>query len=326
MSSFFTGKKILVTGATGSIGSEIVRQVLLQNPSVVRLYSRDEHKQFMMEQELRGSEKVRYLIGDVRDLSRLSSAMEDIDYVFHTAAYKHVPLCEYNSFEAVKTNVIGTQNVIDAALQNNVERVVLISTDKAASPSNVMGATKLLAEKLMTSAMHSKGTRNILFSSVRFGNVVGSRGSVIPTFISQIENGEPVTITDPEMLRFFMSIPQAVQLTMDAMQQMMGGEVFILKMPIMKLGDLVDVLIEKYGNDKTEKKIIGLRAGEKMTEELMTEAESAYAEEKENMFIVHTLHNLPGEDFLEFKPHNDIKGWDSSSSMLLTKEQIAKMV
>jgi len=326
MSSFFTGKTVLITGATGSIGSEIVRQILKQDPKAVRLYSRDEHKQFLMEKELAGNKKVRYFIGDVRDLSRLNSAMEDVDYVFHTAAYKHVPLCEYNSFEAVKTNVMGTQNVIEAALQNNVERVLLISTDKAASPSNVMGATKLLAEKLMTSAMHSKGTRSILFSSVRFGNVIGSRGSVIPTFISQIQKGEPLTITDPEMLRFFMSIPQAVQLTMDAMQQMTGGEVFILKMPLMKLGDLADVLIEKYGDGSVKKEIIGARAGEKMTEELMTESEAAYAEEKDNMFVVHALHNLPGEDFLVFSPKQDVKGWNSSSSIPLSKEEIAKMV
>lgn len=326
MSSFFNSKNVLVTGATGSIGSEIVRQILKGNPRVVRLYSRDEHKQFMMQQELGTVENVRYLLGDVRDLQRLTSAMEDIDYVFHTAAYKHVPLCEYNSFEAVKTNVIGTQNVIDAAVQNEVERVVLISTDKAASPSNVMGATKLLAEKLMTSAMHSKGTRKTLFASVRFGNVLNSRGSVIPLFINQIQNGEAITLTDPNMLRFFMSIPQAVNLTMDAMQRMTGGEVFILKMPIMRLGDLADVLIDKYGNGKTKKKIIGVRPGEKIQEVLMTEEEAAYADETDTMFIVHALHNLPGEDFLEVHPKTGVTGWDSSSVAPLSKEEIAAMI
>lgn len=316
----------MVTGGTGSIGSEIVRQLLKQDPAVVRLYSRDEHKQFLMQQELGTLRNVRHLIGDVRDLRRLESAMEGIDYVFHAAAYKHVPLCEYNSFEAVKTNVIGTQNVIDAALKNNVERVLLISTDKAASPPNVMGATKLLAEKLMTSAMYSRGTHKTVFSSVRFGNVLGSRGSVIPTLISQIKQGKPITITDPEMLRFFMSIPQAVQLTMDSMSQMNGGEVFILKMPLMRLGDLADVLVDMHGDSKTEQNIIGIRPGEKMKEILMTEEEAAYATELDTMFVVNALQNLPGGSHDPVSPKSDVRAWDSSSVSPLSKDAIKSML
>lgn len=326
MTAFFKDKKILVTGATGSIGSEIVRQLLKEDPAVIRLYSRDEHKQFLMQQQFGSLKNTRFLIGDVRDLRRLESAMEGVDYVFHAAAYKHVPLCEYNSFEAVKTNVVGTQNVIDAALANNVERVLLISTDKAASPPNVMGATKLLAEKLMTSAMYSRGSHRTIFSSVRFGNVLGSRGSVIPTFISQIQQGGPITITDPDMLRFFMSIPQAVQLTMDAMSTMNGGEVFILKMPLMRLGDLADVLIEKYGNGNVEKSIIGIRPGEKMKEILMTEEEAAYADEKETMFVVNALQNLPGGSLAPIQPKSEVRAWDSSSVTPLSKAEIEALL
>lgn len=332
MSSFFRGKRILITGGTGSIGSEIVRQVLEHKPEVVRIFSRDEHKQFLAQQALAAYPNVRYLLGDVRDTARLQNAMEGIDIVFHAAAYKHVPSCEYNSFEAVKTNVIGTQNVIDAALNQGVERVLLVSTDKAVSPQNVMGATKLLAEKLMTSAMHSKGARKTLFSSVRFGNVLGSRGSVIPTFLRQIANGGPLTVTHPDMLRFFMSIPQAADLTLRAMESMQGGEVFILKMPVVRLEDLVDVLIEKgsplYGKDPAtiEKKITGMRPGEKAEEILMTEDEARWADDRDGMFVVHALHNLQGEDFPEVKPKENAPGFDSSDAKPLSKQEIGALI
>ncbi|HBH20125.1 MAG TPA: hypothetical protein DDX11_04105 [Candidatus Peribacter riflensis] len=295
MTSFFRSKTILVTGATGSIGSEVVRLLLVQEPKAIRIFSRDEHKQYLLEQELgaRPQDDVRYFLGDVRDYPRLLRAMEGVDYVFHCAAYKHVPFCEYNSFEAVKTNVIGTQNVIDAAIAQNVGRVLLISTDKAASPSNVMGATKLLAEKMMTSAAHAAGSRPIRFASVRFGNVLASRGSVLPLFCRQIENGGPVTITDPKMIRFFMSIPQAVALTFRAMEQMQGGELFILKMPVLRLGDMINVLIDelapRFGRDPSSirQQIVGARPGEKMEEILMTTEEAQSATEEKDMFVVH---------------------------------------
>ncbi len=332
MSSFFRGKRILITGGTGSIGSEIARQLLRHAPEVVRIYSRDEHKQFLMQKELAGHANVRYLLGDVRDLPRLQTAMEGANIVFHAAAYKHVPSCEYNSFEAVKTNVVGTQNVIDAALRQGIDRVLLVSTDKAVSPQNVMGATKLLAEKLMTSAMHSKGAQKTVFSSVRFGNVLGSRGSVIPTFLRQIANGGPLTLTHADMLRFFMSIPQAADLTLRAMESMAGGEVFILKMPLVRLGDLAEVLIEEaaplYKKDplSISVQITGIRPGEKIKEVLMTEEEARYADDKNGMFVVHALHNLPGEDFPEVTPKEDAKSFDSSTASVLSKVEIGDLV
>ncbi|ABE52495.1 UDP-N-acetylglucosamine 4,6-dehydratase family protein [Methanococcoides burtonii] len=292
MKDIFKNKNILVTGGTGSIGSEIVRLVLRYNPKVVRILSRDESKQFELEQEIGHLDNVRFLIGDIRDKSRLQRAFEGIDIVFHAAAMKHVPACEYNPFEAVKTNVMGTQNVIDAALDNDIEKVIAISTDKAASPINTMGATKLLAEKLILDANFYKGPRKTVFSCVRFGNVMGSRGSVIPLFAKQIKNGGPVTVTDSEMTRFMMSIPQAVNLVFKATKIARGGEIFIFKMPVVKLGDLAQVMIEKlapkYGYKPEDIQItnIGIRNGEKMYEHLMNLEEALYAYKTEDMYIV----------------------------------------
>jgi len=334
MVTFFRSKTILVTGATGSIGSEVVRQLLTLQPKAVRIFSRDEHKQYLLEQEIgqRPQDDVRYFLGDVRDYPRLLRAMEGVDFVFHCAAYKHVPFCEYNSFEAVKTNVIGTQNLVEAAIAQKVGRVLLISTDKAASPSNVMGATKLLAEKMMTSAMHFAGSNPIRFASVRFGNVLASRGSVLPLFCHQIEQGGPVTITDPQMIRFFMSIPQAVALLFRAMERMEGGELFILKMPVLRLGDMIDVLIQelapRFGKDPSsiERKVIGARPGEKTEEILMTAAEAQYASEEEDMFIVRSpLLYLKGE-WHDAEKRVSADRCDSSKIPPLSQEQIRTLL
>jgi FlaA1/EpsC-like NDP-sugar epimerase len=292
MENLFAGKKILVTGGTGSIGSEVVRQLLRYEPDVVRIFSRDETKQFFLHEDLQQYGNVRFLIGDVRDKERLSTAMEDIDIVFHTAALKHVPSCEYNPFEAVETNIRGTQNVIRAAVQKDVERVVAISTDKAVNPINVMGATKLLVERLISSAQFSVGLHPTKFACVRFGNVIGSRGSVLDLFRQQIKQGGPVTITDPKMTRFFMLIPQAVELVFQAMSLMQGGDMFILKMPVAQLSDLVRIAIEEiapqfgYQPSDIEIKEIGDRPGEKRHEELMTSEEALRAQETDSMFIV----------------------------------------
>lgn len=288
----FYKKKILVTGGTGSIGREIVKQLLEFNADQIRVFSRDDTKQFELEHELRGPENVRFLLGDIRDFNRLKMAMEDVDFVLHTAALKHVSACEYNPFEVVKTNVDGTQNVIQVALENNVERVINISTDKAINPTNTLGASKLLAEKLISAAQSFRGFRRTVFASVRFGNVLGSRGSVTELFKQQVKNGGPVTVTDPEMTRFVMSIPQAVNLVLKAAWIAQGRETFILKMPTTRIIDLAESVIETMGSaygfkrEAIEIREIGKRSGEKIHEELMTAEEGQRALETEDMFIV----------------------------------------
>lgn len=291
MKSLYTDKKILITGGTGTIGRFLTEELLRFNPRVIRIFSRDEYKQFEMQQDLYEHRNIRYLIGDVRDENRLERAMEDIDFVFHLAAMKQVPSCEYNPFEAVQTNVIGTQNVIQAALATGVKKVLFTSTDKAIAPTNTYGATKLTAERLISAAQYQKGPKDTIFSSVRFGNVMGSRGSVIPLFKKQILNNGRVTVTDKNMLRYMMTPSQAIKLMLEANEKAQGGEVFVLKMPVIKLCDLVEILIEevtkKYNvQEHIEIKQIGVRPGEKMYEELMTEDELRIALETENMYII----------------------------------------
>ncbi len=289
---FFENKKILVIGGTGTIGKRLLQHILAETPEVIRVLSRDEHKQYMLQNTLGLRKDMRYLIGDVRDYDRVLTAMEDIDYVFHVAALKHVPACEYNPYEAVLTNVVGTNNVIRAAREQNVKKVIFTSSDKAISPTNTYGATKLTAERMLVASENNKGTSRTIFSIVRFGNVIGSRGSVIPLFINQIVNDRRITVTKQEMSRFMMTVDQATQLTIKAMKEAKGGEIFVLKMPVIVLRDLVKVITEetckKYHIDVEEIEIqeIGIRPGEKMYEELMTYDESVAAWELSDMFII----------------------------------------
>lgn len=341
LKSEFNGKKILVTGGTGSIGSEIVRRLLEQSsPDTIRVFSRDESKQFEMQHQYRNNPKLRFLIGDVRDLERLKMAMEDVDIVFHAAALKHVPSCEFNPFEAIKTNVYGTQNVIDAALYNHVKKVIFISTDKAVNPVNTMGATKLLAEKLAISANYYKGRKPTIFSAVRFGNVLASRGSVIPLFLGQIRNGGPVTLTDDKMTRFIMSTSNAVDLIFKATTIASGGEIFILKMPVVRIKDLLDVLLEeeKKKSKKAEPKvkIIGSRPGEKLYEELMTEDDARVSFETKDMFMIPPAGSseLVPSMFPQISEKLRAMGakkcqllkYDSSETQPISKEEIRKIL
>ncbi len=291
MGDIIKGKRILITGGTGTIGYALARRVLDAGAEVVRIFSRDEYKQFRMEEEfckiysIQTGDKLRFLLGDVRDKERIFRAMEDIDYVFHLAALKHVPACEYNPYEAVKTNVLGTQNVIDAAIAQGVKAVIYTSSDKAAGPTNTMGASKLLAERLIIAANEGKGKSDIKFLSVRFGNVLNSRGSVVPLFQRQIRQGGPITVTNPQMTRFFMSAEHAVELILSVLENSHGGESYVLKMPVLAIGTLAEALLKMSGLDVPVKNV-GLRPGEKMFEELMSEEESSRALEAEDMFII----------------------------------------
>lgn len=265
-------KSVLITGGTGSLGRQLTRRIYSEYPDVKRvvIYSRDEQKQFDMSHEFPHSKykSIRYFIGDVRDKNRLLRAMEGIDYVIHAAAMKHVHISEYNPDEAVKTNVIGAQNVIEACLKNNVESVVALSTDKACAPINLYGATKLASDKLFVAANNIKGDRDIKFSVVRYGNVMGSNGSVIPFFMKKRKEGV-LPITDPEMTRFNISLDEGVDMVFHALEKAYGGEIFVPKIPSYKITDVAEAI----GPD-CEQRIIGIRPGEKIHEEMITPSDS----------------------------------------------------
>src|SRR3989338_649140 len=255
--SKITDKTILITGGVGSIGSELVKKILELNPKQVRIFDNNEFKLLESMQQYQKQQNLRFLLGDVRDKDRVNWAMQTVDTVFHTAALKHVALNEYSPFESVKTNVIGTQNLLEAALTHQIETFINISTDKAANPTSTMGASKLLAERLTVGMDYFKGLAKTTFANVRFGNVLNSSGSVVPIFMEQIKAGGPITITDKRMVRYFMTIPDAVNLIFKAASLAVGGEIFILKMPALKIWDLAQVMVEKFGGGKIELKEIG---------------------------------------------------------------------
>ena len=265
-------QSILITGGTGSFGKAFVRTVLDHCPKIKRLvvYSRDELKQFEMAQEFPAHQypALRFFIGDVRDKERLSRAMEGIDTVVHAAALKQVPAAEYNPFEFIKTNILGAQNVIDACLDHDVRRVVALSTDKAAAPANLYGATKLCSDKLFIAANNFKGTRDLRFSVVRYGNVMGSRGSVFPFFLNKAKTGV-LPITHPEMTRFNISLEEGVEMVLWALEKAVGGEILIPKIPSYRILDVAEAI-----GPSCKKEIIGIRPGEKIHEEMITESDS----------------------------------------------------
>lgn len=287
--NYLEDKTILVTGGVGSIGSNLVKKLLDYNPKKIRVLDINETGLFELENELK-SDKIRPFIGDVRDEKRIRRAIENVDVVFHAAAMKHVPLCEYNPFEAINTNVLGTQNVIDSAMDEEVDKFIMISTDKAVNPINVMGATKLLAERLTLSANIYRGNKKTKFSCVRFGNVLNTRGSVITVFRKQISEGGPVTITSDEMIRFFISISKAVELVIKSAEIMEGHEIFILKMDSIKIIDLAAVMIEELAKQKIALKFNGLRHGEKINERLVADEEIKYIHDMGDMVVIKYNH------------------------------------
>jgi UDP-N-acetylglucosamine 4,6-dehydratase len=279
------GKVILVTGGTGSFGNAFVARLLDQHePAVIRIYSRDELKQYDMQRKFDNDPRLRFLLGDVRDVDRLKRATNDVDLLVHAAALKQVPACEYNPFEAVQTNINGAENVVTAAIDNRVPRVLSISTDKAVNPVNLYGATKLCAEKIITqsNAYASEGDNTYTrFSSARYGNVVGSRGSVIPLFKRQAQTGE-LTITDDSMTRFWITLEQAVDFVVSCIDVMQGGEVFVPRIPSMKVTDIAEAMAPE-----ATRRVVGIRPGEKLHETLMTSEESRHATAFEDRFAIY---------------------------------------
>lgn len=326
-------RQVLVTGGAGSIGSEIVEQVLRDDPKVVRVLDSDETALFDLRQRFSDRESLRYLIGDIRNRDRMSMAMEDIDVVFHAAALKHVGLNEYNPFEAVQTNVQGTQNLIRAALEEEIESFVNISTDKASNPVTVMGATKLLSERLVIAANTYKGTRDTRFGCVRFGNVLGSSGSVVPIFMEQIKNGGPVTVTDPEMTRFVLPIGEAVDLVLTAHRRMTSGEVFVLKMDALRIGDLAEVMIghfaPEFGYDPEEisTEVIGSRPAERFHERLIAIEEGLRVRELDRLYAILPQIDIPGYDSVAYEDSKPVeKDYTSADQDLLSESEIASMI
>ena len=292
MNNFFKNKKVVVTGACGTVGSELVNQLLTRlNVQELVCLDNNETDIFFLEQKFHHYDQASFYLADIRDRYGLERQFYGADVVFHAAAYKHVILCERSPFEAVQTNIIGINNVINASIVNNVKTVVFTSSDKAVNPTNVMGTSKLMGERLFTAA-NSNAKSGHKYTSTRFGNVLGSRGSVIPIFKEQIKKGGPVTLTHQEMTRFIMSIKEAVELVIDSALLSKGGEVLITKMPVIKISDLADVMIKrlapKYGYNPKDIQIqtIGIKPGEKMYEELMSIEETRRSLELERYFAV----------------------------------------
>jgi len=316
-------KVILVTGGTGSFGQKFTEVVLQEhNPKAIRIFSRGELLQQEMSQRFNDDEKLRFFIGDVRDRERVYRAMNGVDIVVHAAALKQVPTCEYNPIEAVKTNIDGAVNVVDAAIDNGVEKAIAISTDKAVHPVNLYGATKLVMERLFIQANVYTGWRKAHFSCTRYGNVIGSRGSAVPLFFEQRENGK-ITITDESMTRFWITLEQGVRFVVDCIDRMQGGEVFIPKVPSMKITDLAEVIAPSV-----EREIVGIRPGEKVDEILLTEEEARHAKEFDDYFVVEPEYHFWRKDNLEggkplpegFRYTSDNNGW------WLTEAELKRML
>jgi len=326
----YNNKTIFVTGGTGSWGHELVRQ-LVENysPKEIRIYCRGEHKQVEMKREFGNNSMLKFIIGDIRDKNILGLAMKGADYVFHLAALKHVPVCEENCWEAVLTNIYGTQNVIECAIANDVKTVVDISTDKAVDPLNLYGCTKACGEKMIINA-NQNYISNTKFVCIRGGNVMGTNGSVLPLFKRQILENNEITITDPEMTRYLMSTKEAIGLVFQAVENAEGGEIFVMRMPATKVKNIASVMIGLFGNQQTKKKIIGVRPGEKMHEVLVSKNEAPRTKiynEKYYVILPEFGSNNPKYEKLEpiqyeeFNSNNAEKLEDRDFTSVLKKEE-----
>ena len=322
----FEGKKILITGGTGSLGQALTKRLLEHDVDAIRIFSRNESKQIDMESKF-SDKRLRFLLGDIRDFDRLNRALEDIDIVFHAAALKHVPVIEYNPFEAIKTNVIGSQNVISACLQQNVERVICIGTDKAVFPINTYGATKLLMEKLFVTASNylNKKRYHTKFITLRYGNVIGSSSSVIPKFIEQIKNKKSVTITDPKMTRFSITMDEALDFILNATKIGQGSEIFVPKMKAYTITSVKDSLFELLEN--TGESITGIREGEKLDEVLISDDEMRFCWELDDMYVIHSSINKNYyESTGNLKKIESMDSYSSDGAIKLSNNELKKII
>ena len=325
--SLFTDKTLLITGGTGSFGNAVLNRFLATDIGEIRIFSRDEKKQDDMRHDFQAkmphlADKIKFYIGDVRDLASVKNAMHGVDYIFHAAALKQVPSCEFFPMEAVKTNVIGTDNVLTAAIEAGVKNVVCLSTDKAAYPVNAMGTSKAMMEKVIVAK--ARTTKNTKISCTRYGNVMCSRGSVIPLWIDQIRSGSPITLTDPNMTRFIMSLDEAVDLVLFAFEKGVSGDILVQKAPACTIETLAKAVIELF-NPETEIKVIGIRHGEKMYETLLTNEECANAIDMGDFYRVPSDNRGLNYDkyFKEGDTErNTLTEFDSNNTELLTVEQV----
>ena len=287
----FTGKTLLITGGTGSFGNAVLNRFINTDIGEIRVFSRDEKKQDDMRHEFQAkmpevSEKIKFYIGDVRDINSVKNAMHGVDYIFHAAALKQVPSCEFFPIEAVKTNVLGTENVLTAAIEEGVKTVICLSTDKAAYPVNAMGTSKAMMEKVIVAKSRTVDPKKTKICCTRYGNVMCSRGSVIPLWIDQLRSGKPITITDPSMTRFIMSLDEAVDLVLFAFEHGESGDILVQKAPACTIKTQAEAVCELFGGDKENIKVIGIRHGEKMYETLLTNEECANAVDMGNFYRV----------------------------------------
>ncbi len=321
----FKGKTLMITGGTGSFGNAVLNRFLDTDIGEIRIFSRDEKKQDDMRKQYH-NDKIKFHIGDVRDLASVKNAMYNVDYVFHAAALKQVPSCEFFPIEAVKTNVLGTDNVLTACIDNGVKKVICLSTDKAAYPINAMGISKAMMEKTVSAKARTVNAENTTIACTRYGNVLCSRGSVVPLFIDQINAGLPITITDPNMTRFIMSLEEAVDLVIYAFQNANPGDLFIQKADSSTIDVLAKAVVELFGKNKNvDVKTIGTRHGEKLYETLLTAEEAAMAEDMGKYFRVPLdQRSLNYEKYLDFgnKSFSEVEPYTSSSVKLLSVGEV----
>ncbi len=339
VSKFFEDKVISVFGGTGSIGSEIISQLLQYNPETIRIFSNSENELWETKVRFKDSiEKLRFLLGDIRNFERVKRAASKVDFIFNAAAIKHVSIAEYNPMEAIDVNIHGLENIIEAAFINSVNKLIHISTDKAVNPTTAMGATKMLGERLCISREMTKGLHSTIISCVRFGNVLGSRGSIIPLIKEQIRNDSVVTLTDENMKRFFLSISNAAELVLKSAVLAQGGEIFVLKMPVVLIKDLIEVVIEEYcpkirkDPNSIRIKTIGCRRGEKLNEELISPIEFSSCYEIDDMYLIYPITYLDTTTSKNIKINgkkaciNESFYYDTEKLTPLSKEEIKSLL